>query len=88
MTTGHKLMVTSFLGGESNIGMAQIIALIYRHPQSWPVNANPESGLYFSPSVVAAPAGINREVAQQPQSHVVADLLCANGGWWLKWLNS
>jgi hypothetical protein len=30
----------------------------------------------------------NRQVAQQPPSHVVAELLCANGGWWLQWLNS
>ncbi|KAJ7874601.1 hypothetical protein B0H13DRAFT_2348517 [Mycena leptocephala] len=57
-SASHKRMVTLFLGGESNIGMGQIIDLIYHHPQSRPVNANPESGLYFSPPGVAAPTGI------------------------------
>ncbi|KAK7015808.1 hypothetical protein R3P38DRAFT_3321613 [Favolaschia claudopus] len=45
----HKLMVTAFLGGQSNIGMGDIIDLIYYHPQSRPVNAHPESRHYFSP---------------------------------------
>lgn len=57
-TNSHKLMVTSFLGGESNAGMGQIIELIYRHPRSRPPNANSESGLYFSLLGVKAPADI------------------------------
>jgi hypothetical protein len=28
-----------------------------------------------------------RQFAQQPPSQPVADLLCANGGCWLEWLN-
>ncbi|KAJ6624476.1 hypothetical protein B0H10DRAFT_1784564 [Mycena sp. CBHHK59/15] len=39
--------------------MGQIIDLIYRHPQSRPINAHPESTLYFSPPDVAAPENIN-----------------------------
>ncbi|KAJ7768603.1 hypothetical protein DFH07DRAFT_1007816 [Mycena maculata] len=58
-TARHKRMVTAFLQGESNIGMGQIIDLIYHHPQSRPEKANPESGLYFSPPDVASPAGIH-----------------------------
>ncbi|KAJ6628086.1 hypothetical protein B0H10DRAFT_1940642 [Mycena sp. CBHHK59/15] len=38
----HEHMVTSFLNGDSNIGMADIIDLIYDHPQSRPTNDNPE----------------------------------------------
>ncbi|KAJ7875993.1 hypothetical protein B0H13DRAFT_1893881 [Mycena leptocephala] len=57
-SASHKHMVTLFLGRESNIGMGQIIDLIYHHPQSRPVNANPESGLYLSLPGIAAPAGI------------------------------
>jgi hypothetical protein len=29
-----------------------------------------------------------RQVARQPPSQLVADLLCANGGWSLEWLNT
>jgi hypothetical protein len=37
--------------------------------------------------VISVGANI-RQIAHQPLSHLVADLLCANGGWWLQWLNS
>ncbi|KAJ6604866.1 hypothetical protein B0H10DRAFT_1957429 [Mycena sp. CBHHK59/15] len=57
-TASHKLMVTAFLDGESNIGMGEIIDLIYHHPQSQPPNANAESNLYFLPLDVAAPKDI------------------------------
>ncbi|KAJ7602744.1 hypothetical protein DFH06DRAFT_1351097 [Mycena polygramma] len=56
-TDSHKHMVTTFLGGESNVGMGDIIDLIYRHPQSRPYNADPESRMYFSP-----PGGTPRNI--------------------------
>ncbi|KAJ6615998.1 hypothetical protein B0H10DRAFT_1949475 [Mycena sp. CBHHK59/15] len=55
----HEHMVTSFLNSNSNIGMADIIDLIYDHPQSRPTNDNPESQLYFCPLDVASPKDIN-----------------------------
>ncbi|KAJ6616016.1 hypothetical protein B0H10DRAFT_2219902 [Mycena sp. CBHHK59/15] len=55
----HEHMVTSFLNGDSNIGMADIIDLIYDHPQSRPTNDNPESQLYFCLPDVANPKDIN-----------------------------
>jgi hypothetical protein len=39
----HEQMVIAFLEGTSNVGMAQIIDLIYHHPQSRPVKAHLES---------------------------------------------
>ncbi|KAJ6484946.1 hypothetical protein DFH09DRAFT_1106422 [Mycena vulgaris] len=42
-TASHKLMVTAFLGGESNVGMGDIIDLIYHHPQSRPPKTDAES---------------------------------------------
>ncbi|KAJ7656213.1 hypothetical protein B0H17DRAFT_1265188 [Mycena rosella] len=51
-------MVTSFLNKESNVGMGEIIDLIYHHPQSRLPNDSPEAKLYFSPPDVAAPTKI------------------------------
>ncbi|KAJ6628127.1 hypothetical protein B0H10DRAFT_1747918, partial [Mycena sp. CBHHK59/15] len=39
--------------------MADIIDLIYDHPQSRPTNDNPESQLYFCPPDIASPKDIN-----------------------------
>ncbi|KAJ7089959.1 hypothetical protein C8R44DRAFT_957834 [Mycena epipterygia] len=56
-TASHEQMVTAFLEGLSNPGMGHI--LIYRHPQSRPTKANPESALYFSPPDVAETQNLN-----------------------------
>ncbi|KAJ6478358.1 hypothetical protein C8R45DRAFT_1157217 [Mycena sanguinolenta] len=47
-TSSHEQMVTAFLQGASNVGMAQIIDLIYHHPQSRPSKSHPDSQLYFA----------------------------------------
>ncbi|KAJ7680071.1 hypothetical protein B0H17DRAFT_1232529 [Mycena rosella] len=57
-TASHKQQVTAFLDGESNIGMAHIIDLIYRHPQGRPPSSGTESDLYFAPPDVAKPRDI------------------------------
>ncbi|KAJ7685894.1 hypothetical protein B0H17DRAFT_1204590 [Mycena rosella] len=57
-TASHKQQVTAFLDGESNIGMAHIIDLIYRHPQGRPPSSDTESDLYFAPPDVAKPRDI------------------------------
>ncbi|KAJ6628483.1 hypothetical protein B0H10DRAFT_2209395 [Mycena sp. CBHHK59/15] len=57
-TPSHEQQVTAFLGGQSNVRMAHIIDLIYRHPQGRPLKADRESGLYFAPPDVAAPMDI------------------------------
>ncbi|KAJ6617040.1 hypothetical protein B0H10DRAFT_1948722 [Mycena sp. CBHHK59/15] len=54
-TPSYEQQVTAFLGGQSNVRMAHIIDLIYRHPQGRPLKADRESGLYFAPPDVAAP---------------------------------
>ncbi|KAJ7108584.1 hypothetical protein C8R44DRAFT_937639, partial [Mycena epipterygia] len=58
-TASHEQMVTAFLEGLCNPGMGHIIDLIYRHPQSRPTKANPESALYFSPPEVAETQNLN-----------------------------
>lgn len=58
-TTSHEHMVTAFLEGTSNVGMARIIDLIYHHPQSRPSMDHPDSWLYFSPPDIAAPQYIS-----------------------------
>ncbi|KAJ7635908.1 hypothetical protein B0H17DRAFT_1279587 [Mycena rosella] len=57
-TASHKQQVTAFLDGESNIGMAHIIDLIYRHPQGRLPSSDTESDLYFAPPDVAKPRDI------------------------------
>jgi hypothetical protein len=57
-TPSHKLQVTAFLEGQSNVRMAHIIDLIYCHPQGWPPKGDTESDLYFAPPDVAAPNDI------------------------------
>ncbi|KAK7050355.1 hypothetical protein R3P38DRAFT_2604844 [Favolaschia claudopus] len=57
-TARHEHMVTAFLQGASNTGIATIIDLIYHHPQSRPARSHPETELYFAPPNVSSPRDI------------------------------
>ncbi|KAF7293112.1 hypothetical protein MKEN_01468500 [Mycena kentingensis (nom. inval.)] len=58
-TQRHARAVTSFLIGESNIGIAVIINLIYNHRQSRPPRASAEYGANFSPPDIYSPRDLN-----------------------------
>ncbi|KAJ6629465.1 hypothetical protein B0H10DRAFT_1987291 [Mycena sp. CBHHK59/15] len=58
-TPGHKVMVSRFLSGQSNISVGKIIALIYHNRQSQPPKDSPQYPLAFPPPDVASPRDID-----------------------------